>query len=136
MFGVVAGSYVAYLAREVKEYRDVDVFIVVTRENLEIFQTCYETYLGADPLWDEYDQRCGSGKILKVMEFGKVQLIISPPLDITEELNIVKKHLSEELGVTFSLAKLIEHLAKEKTKALKLNGSAKNCTKKIVKSCN
>tara|TARA_R100001244_G_C5106274_1_gene120031 strand:- start:166 stop:348 length:183 start_codon:yes stop_codon:yes gene_type:complete len=43
-----------------------------------------------------------------------------------KELNIVKKHLSEELGVTFSLAKLIEHLAKEKTKALKLNGSAKN----------
>ena len=43
-----------------------------------------------------------------------------------KELNIVKEHLSEELGVTFSLAKLIEHLAKEKTKARKLNGSAKN----------
>ena len=43
-----------------------------------------------------------------------------------KELNIVKEHLSEELGITFSLAKLIEHLAKEKTKTLKLNGSAKN----------
>ena len=43
-----------------------------------------------------------------------------------KELNLVKEHLSEELGVTFSLAKLIEHLAKDKAKALKLNGHAKD----------
>ena len=36
-----------------------------------------------------------------------------------KELNLVKEHLSEELGVTFSLAKLIEHLAKDKAKTLK-----------------
>ena len=39
-----------------------------------------------------------------------------------KELNLVKEHMSEELGVSFSLAKLIEHLAKEKVKNLKLNG--------------
>ena len=39
-----------------------------------------------------------------------------------KELNLIKKNLSDELGVTFSLAKLIEHLAKEKVKKLKLNG--------------
>ena len=33
-----------------------------------------------------------------------------------KELNLVKEHMSEELGVSFSLAKLIEHLAKEKVK--------------------
>ena len=43
-----------------------------------------------------------------------------------KELNLVKEHLSEELGVTFSLAKLIEHLAKDKAKTLKLNGHAKD----------
>jgi len=43
-----------------------------------------------------------------------------------KELKLVKEHLSEELGVTFSLAKLIEHLAKDKAKALKLNGHAKD----------
>jgi len=42
------------------------------------------------------------------------------------ELNLVKKHLSDELGVTFSLAKLIEHLAKDKAKTLKLNGHGKD----------
>ena len=41
-----------------------------------------------------------------------------------KELVLVKKHLSNELGVTFSLAKLIEHLAKDKAKTLKLNGHA------------
>ena len=39
-----------------------------------------------------------------------------------KELNLIKKNMSDELGVTFSLAKLIEHLAKEKVKKLKLNG--------------
>ncbi len=39
-----------------------------------------------------------------------------------KELNIVREHLSSELGITFSLAKLIEHLAKDKAKSLKLNG--------------
>ena len=39
-----------------------------------------------------------------------------------KELNLIKKNMSDELGVTFSLAKLIEHLAKEKVKNLKLNG--------------
>jgi|TARA_R100000231_G_scaffold56475_1_gene46884 hypothetical protein len=43
-----------------------------------------------------------------------------------KELNLVKKHMSDELGVTFSLAKLIEHLAKEKVKNLKLNGHSNN----------
>ena len=43
-----------------------------------------------------------------------------------KELNLVKELLSEELGVTFSLAKLIEHLAKDKAKTLKLNGHAKD----------
>ena len=38
-----------------------------------------------------------------------------------KELNLIKKNMSDELGVTFSLAKLIEHLAKEKVKNLKLN---------------
>lgn len=38
-----------------------------------------------------------------------------------KELVFVKEHLSEELGVTFSLAKLIEHLAKDKVKSLGLN---------------
>ena len=38
-----------------------------------------------------------------------------------KELVLVKKHLSNELGVTFSLAKLIEHLAKDKVKSLGLN---------------
>jgi len=42
-----------------------------------------------------------------------------------KELNLVKKHMSDELGITFSLAKLIEHLAKDKAKTLKLNGHAK-----------
>ena len=39
-----------------------------------------------------------------------------------KELNLVKEHKSEELGITFSLAILIEHLAKDKVKSLKLNG--------------
>ena len=43
-----------------------------------------------------------------------------------KELNLIKKNLSDELGVTFSLAKLIEHLAKEKVKNLKLNGQSNN----------
>ena len=42
-----------------------------------------------------------------------------------KELNLIKAQLSEDLGVSFSLAKLIEHLAKEKVKKLKLNGHAK-----------
>tara|TARA_R100000544_G_C2169173_1_gene31376 strand:+ start:74 stop:259 length:186 start_codon:yes stop_codon:yes gene_type:complete len=42
-----------------------------------------------------------------------------------KELNLIKEQLSEDLGVSFSLAKLIEHLAKEKVKKLKLNGHAK-----------
>ena len=37
-----------------------------------------------------------------------------------KELNLIKEQLSEDLGVSFSLAKLIEHLAKEKVKKLKL----------------
>ena len=41
-----------------------------------------------------------------------------------KELVLVKKHLSNELGVTFSLAKLIEHLAKDRAKTLNLNGHA------------
>tara|TARA_R100001443_G_scaffold15840_2_gene25624 strand:- start:7452 stop:7637 length:186 start_codon:yes stop_codon:yes gene_type:complete len=39
-----------------------------------------------------------------------------------KELNLIKEKLSDDLGVSFSLAKLIEHLAKEKVKKLKLNG--------------
>ena len=42
-----------------------------------------------------------------------------------KELNLIKEQLSEDLGVSFSLAKLIEHLAKEKVKKLKLNGHEK-----------
>ena len=38
-----------------------------------------------------------------------------------KELVFVREYLSEELGVTFSLAKLIEHLAKDKVKSLGLN---------------
>lgn len=39
-----------------------------------------------------------------------------------KELILVQKAMSKEFGADLSLAKLIEHLVSDKSKALKLNG--------------
>lgn len=40
-----------------------------------------------------------------------------------ENLNLIKKHYSMELGVEFSLAKLVEHLAADKIKISEIKNS-------------
>ena len=73
MYAVVAGSYPATLAKAVKKYQDIDVFVLVTKQNLRILNKIWHMLVPQQSLG--YD-RVFANDILTVKNFGKLQIIV------------------------------------------------------------
>ena len=79
---IVAGSYPAYLGKVLKQYADVDVFVVVKESDLKVFNALWKVMQGDNSagfnVGDVYElagyQRV-LHDILATVNFGKVQLI-------------------------------------------------------------
>ena len=79
---IVAGSYPAYLGKVLKQYADVDVFVVVKESDLKIFNALWKVMQGDNSagfnVGDVYEL-AGYQRVLKdilaTVNFGKVQLI-------------------------------------------------------------
>ena len=76
---VVGGSFAAYLGKAVKQYDDVDVFVLVSDSSMTLFTHLWNVLQGENSvnlhvISDAYD-RLVFNDILTVVNFGKVQLV-------------------------------------------------------------
>ena len=78
LHAVVAGAYAAYLGRAVKQYGDVDVFVIAHNVNLtmDLLRLVQPLEMDLDR-WRVVNEQIESyGQVISVKNFGKVQLII------------------------------------------------------------
>ena len=78
MLAFVAGSFPASLAKAVKTYNDIDVFVPVTSKNLNVLEKIWPVFSGYRATRSGrsgvYDQHFSN--ILSVKNFGKIQIIL------------------------------------------------------------
>ena len=73
---IVAGSYPAYLGNAVKSYNDIDVFVVVTDDDLQHLEYLWEYFLKPEGWNQNSPYYTFSKDILSVKNFGKIQIIV------------------------------------------------------------
>ena len=73
LFSVVAGSFAAFKANAVKRYRDIDVFVLIRKHNLEQLDRIWHLFSNNATL--QYD-RLFKDDILAVKQFGIIQIIL------------------------------------------------------------
>ena len=78
LHAVVAGSYAAFLGRAVKQYGDVDVFIIANNVDLvlDLLRLVRPLCLDLDLHRQVNEQIESYGDVIAVKDFGKIQLIV------------------------------------------------------------
>ena len=78
LHAVVAGSYAAFLGRAVKQYGDVDVFIIANNVDLvlDLLRLVRPLCLDLDLRRQVNEQIESYGDVIAVKDFGKIQLIV------------------------------------------------------------